>query len=104
MMAHAVTQLDLFTRQLSQAMLQDLDLAANVHQEAADEAVTTDADGGAVKRAKRLLGVHEAEHSEGRCVIIWHPFSIHQFLVREVGEQRRQGDRSARDGDHHRVI
>jgi hypothetical protein len=65
MMAHAITQLDLFTRQLPHAMFQDLDLAANMHQEAADEAITTDTDDGAEKRAQRLLDVRKAEQSKG---------------------------------------
>lgn len=94
-MLHAITQTNFIIRELFQTMLQDIDLAAYLHQKSANEAVASDIYSGAMEGAYHLLSVRKTKRHKRR-IIVRYPFSISQSSLREVSEQGRQGDERAR--------
>lgn len=75
-MTYAVLYGILFAHVLLQAILQNLDLTAYVHQEAAYEAIASDVHVGAIERAQKLMTVRDKEQHIGRIIIVRHPFSV----------------------------
>jgi len=96
---HAVTEDIAIARQPIQPALQDLDLAADMQQQTANESVSCHIDEGTERQADKLVRVSQVIHRPGRVVIIGQPSSIRQF---SLSEDRQQGcHRDARAGNLH---
>jgi len=85
---HAVAEDITIARHPVQPALQDLDLAADMQQETADESVGRHVDERAERQADKLVRISQIIHHHGGVVIVGQPSSVRQL---SLPEDRQQG-------------
>lgn len=86
-MTYTVAEGVTIARHFTQPTFQDLNLAANVHEQAADETVAANVDERSGCQTDELMDVREAEHQHGRVTVVRQPSPVRQVALPELREK-----------------